>query len=78
MNDNRVYQREIKIHEIMFGIVSTIFSILWFFITIGVLVNVWQRKTIETLTKLLWTFAVIAMPVVGSVIYMLFGGHKEG
>ncbi len=62
----------------MFGILSTLFSILWFFVTIGVLVNVWQRKTLETVNKLLWTFAVVVMPFLGSVLYMLFGGHKEG
>ena len=37
-----------------------------------------QRKTLETLTKLLWTFAVLVMPLLGPVLYMLFGGHKEG
>ena len=57
---------------------STLFSILWFFITIGVLVNVWQRNNLEMLNKMLWSFLVIAMPFLGSIIYMLFGGHKEG
>jgi hypothetical protein len=62
----------------MFGIMSTLISIVWFLITIGVLVNVWQRKTMETITKLLWTFAVLVMPLLGPVLYMLFGGPKEG
>jgi len=53
-------------------------KILWFLITIGVLVNIWQRNNLETLSKLLWSAGVFFMPFIGPIVYMLFGGHEKG
>ncbi len=61
----------------MFVIIKFAISILWFVLTIGVLVNVWKEGKQETLGKLLWTVGVLAFPVLGPVIWLLYGSRSE-
>ncbi|MCB0837183.1 MAG: PLDc N-terminal domain-containing protein [Bacteroidetes bacterium] len=61
----------------MFGIIKFAISILWFVLTIGVLVNIWKEGKQETIGKLLWTVGVLAFPVLGPIIWILYGTRSE-
>lgn len=52
-------------------VVKSILGILWFLLTLGVLVTVWRDDRRETLNKLLWTAGVLFFPVLGPVVYMV-------
>ena len=62
----------------MFGIIKFAISILWFVLTIGVLVNIWKEGKQETIGKLLWTVGVLAFPVLWPIIWILYGTRSEG
>lgn len=51
--------------------VKSILGILWFLLTLGVLVTVWRDDRRETLNKLLWTTGVLFFPVLGPIVYMV-------
>ncbi|MEO0470169.1 MAG: PLDc N-terminal domain-containing protein [Bacteroidota bacterium] len=51
--------------------INFILSAIWFLITVGVIVNIWQQTGFDTLKKLLWTAGVVMFPFLGSIIYML-------
>lgn len=61
----------------MFTLIKFVISILWFVLTIGVLVNIWRESNKETVSKLLWTVGVLAFPVLGPVIWILFGTNTS-
>lgn len=52
-------------------VVKSILGILWFLLTLGVLVTVWRDDRRETLNKLLWTTGVLFFPVLGPIVYMV-------
>ncbi|MDX2250005.1 MAG: PLDc N-terminal domain-containing protein [Bacteroidia bacterium] len=61
----------------MFTLIKFAISVLWFVLTIGVLVNIWRESNKETIAKLLWTVGVLAFPVLGPVIWILFGSNNR-
>jgi hypothetical protein len=52
-------------------VVKSILGILWFLLTLGVLVTVWKDDRRETLNKLLWTGGILFFPVLGPIVYMV-------
>lgn len=61
----------------MFTLIKFVISVLWFVLTIGVLVNIWRESNKETIAKLLWTVGVLVFPVLGPVIWILFGANAR-
>ena len=51
--------------------IKFILSAVWFLITIGVIVNIWQQNGFDTLKKLLWTAGVLFFPLLGPIVYIL-------
>ncbi|MEZ4772615.1 MAG: PLDc N-terminal domain-containing protein [Bacteroidia bacterium] len=61
----------------MFTLIKFAVSVLWFVLTIGVLVNIWRESNKETIAKLLWTVGVLVFPVLGPVIWILVGANSR-
>ncbi|MEZ4827823.1 MAG: PLDc N-terminal domain-containing protein [Bacteroidia bacterium] len=61
----------------MFTLIKFAISVLWFVLTIGVLVNIWRESNKETISKLLWTVGVLVFPVLGPVFWILFGANSR-
>lgn len=51
--------------------------ILWLAAIIYTIREVFQRKDIEQNTRLLWTILIVVAPVLGLIIYYLFGHEKK-
>lgn len=58
---------------ILIGII--IFPLILIVVT---LVDILKNKVINTNTKLLWIIAIFIAPVLGALIYLLWGKHQKG
>ena len=62
---------------LFFGVLKAIGVLLWFLFTLGVLVHIWRDETTETLTKFLWTGAIFFMPLLGPILWIIFGRDRQ-
>lgn len=53
-----------------------IFWILWFILVVLALMDLF-KSTLPTNTKLLWLIVILIAPVLGSVIYLLWGKYQR-
>ena len=58
-------------------LIKFVFGIVWLLLTIGVIVHIWTESKQESLGKLLWTAAIILMPYLGPVLWMLLHGKDS-
>ncbi len=59
--------------HIMIGLLKFVIWAAWLLVTIGVLVNIWQRSQQSTLNKVLWTVGILLFPFLGPLAWILFG-----
>jgi heme A synthase len=52
-------------------------SLLWIAAIIYTIKNIFERGDLEQNTKLLWTILIIVAPVVGMIIYYVFGDRRS-
>lgn len=57
----------------MFTFLKAILSIFWLLLTIGVLVSLWRNRSLSSASKILWTLGVLFFPILGPVLFILFG-----
>ena len=57
----------------MFPLLGSLIGIVWFLLTLGMLFNLWKESKKPTLNKILWTGGILFAPVLGPILYMLFG-----
>lgn len=62
---------------LFFGALKAIGVLLWFLFTLGVLVHIWRDESTETLGKFLWTAAIFFMPLLGPLIWIIFGRNRQ-
>ncbi len=48
-------------------------KIVWLVITVAVLLAIWRDKGVQNSIKLLWTLAILFLPVLGPALWLLFG-----
>ncbi len=58
------------------GFFHFIFWILWFILVVLALMDLF-KSTLPTNTKLLWLIVILIAPVLGSVIYLLWGKYQR-
>lgn len=58
------------------GFFRFIFWILWFILVVLALMDLF-KSTLPTNTKLLWLIVILIAPVLGSVIYLLWGRYQR-
>lgn len=61
----------------MISLFKFILSIVWLFLTIGVLINLWRDKAGSSGSKILWTLGILLFPILGPVLFLLFGARTE-
>jgi hypothetical protein len=61
----------------MISLLKFIVSIVWLLLTIGVLVNLWRDKAGSGSSKVLWTLGILIFPILGPVLFLLFGARTE-
>lgn len=54
-----------------------LFTILWLAAIIYTIKGIFERKDMERNTQLLWTILIIVAPVIGLIIYYLFGDDRR-
>lgn len=57
----------------MFSLLKILISLFWLLLTIGVLVSLWRNSKTKTSAKVLWTIGVLIFPILGPVMFILFG-----
>jgi len=48
-------------------------KIAWLVITVAILLAIWRDKGVQNSSKLLWTLAILFLPALGPVLWLLFG-----
>ena len=54
-----------------------VLSILWLTAIIITIRDIFQRDDLEQNTRLLWTILIIVAPVLGLIIYYVFGDQRR-
>ena len=57
----------------MIGLLKFVIWAAWLLVTIGVLINIWQRSQQPVLGKVLWTVGILLFPFLGPLAWILFG-----
>jgi hypothetical protein len=57
----------------MIGLLKFVLWAAWLLVTIGVLINIWQRSQQSSLSKVLWTLGILLFPFLGPLAWILFG-----
>lgn len=47
--------------------------LLYLVVIIGTIVRIWARPDLEIQTRLLWTLLIVAAPLLGVILYNVFG-----
>jgi Phospholipase_D-nuclease N-terminal len=55
------------------GIIKFALGAVWFLLTVGVLFRVWRADSYTGTSKVLWTLGVFMAPILGPVVWLLFG-----
>lgn len=58
------------------GFFRFIFWILWLILVVMALMDLYKNN-LPTNTKLLWLIVILIAPVLGSLIYLLWGKHQR-
>jgi len=58
------------------GFFRFIFGIIWFILIVMALMDLF-KSTLPTNTKLLWLIVILIAPVLGSLIYLLWGKYQR-
>ena len=53
--------------------VVAILGLIWLFILIYSLVNLYKRNDKSLISKIIWAFVIISAPVLGLVLYLVLG-----
>ena len=57
----------------MFSLLKILLSAFWLLLTVGVLISLWRNPQTSSSNKLLWTVGVLIFPILGPVMFILFG-----
>ena len=58
------------------GLFRFIFGVIWFILIVITLMDLF-KSNLPTNTKLLWLIVILIAPVVGSLIYLLWGKNQR-
>ena len=58
------------------GLFRFIFGVIWFILIVITLVDLF-KSNLPTNTKLLWLIVILIAPVLGSLIYLLWGKNQR-
>jgi len=58
------------------GLFRLIFGIIWFFLLIVTLMDLF-KSALPLNTKLLWFIVILIAPVLGSLVYLLWGRYQK-
>ena len=58
------------------GVFRFIFGIVWFILIVVTLLDLF-KSSLPTNTKLLWLIVILIAPVLGSLIYLLWGKNQR-
>lgn len=58
------------------GVFRFIFGIIWFILIVVTLLDLF-KSSLPTNTKLLWLIVILIAPVLGSLIYLLWGKNQR-
>ena len=53
---------------------SIFFMVLWFWLLITVIGDLWRREDISSAMKVVWTVALIVLPYIGIFVYVISQG----
>jgi hypothetical protein len=51
--------------------------ILWLLLILYTIKNIFEREDLEQNTRLLWTILIVVAPVLGLIIYYVFGDNNN-
>ena len=51
----------------------SLLKLVWFVITILVMVKIWSDKAVDTPVKLLWTLVILFLPYLGIILWFWIG-----
>lgn len=51
-------------------------GLLWLFVLVVALVNIFRRQDLPLVGKLLWVFIILSFPIVGLLIYFILGRRR--
>lgn len=58
------------------GLFRFIFGIIWFALIVLTIIDL-LKSTMPLNTKLLWLIVILIAPVIGSIIYFVWGRHQR-
>lgn len=58
------------------GLFRFIFGVIWFILIVITLIDLF-KSNLPTNTKLLWLIVILIAPVLGSLIYLLWGKNQR-
>ena len=61
-----------------FCMLILLLTILWLAAIIYTIKGIFERKDMEQNTQLLWTILIVVAPVLGLIIYYVFGDNRRG
>ncbi|SKB69592.1 PLDc N-terminal domain-containing protein [Daejeonella lutea] len=58
------------------GLIRVIFGIIWFILLIITLMDLF-KSSVPLNTKLLWLIVILLAPVIGCLVYLLWGKYQK-
>jgi hypothetical protein len=56
--------------------VLLIFALIWLVVLVAVFVHIFRRREMSLITKIFWIIVILSFPVLGLIIYLLFGRKR--